>query len=375
MRRGEKSGLCALLAVLIASVFWLGPARAQELAAPAWQELTDIVKKGMIEQRQPGLIVGIWVPDRGTFVHAFGTADLATGEPMRQGDHMRIASVTKTFTATAILQLVDQGKLSLADPLAKFIDGIPNGEKITIRNMLDMSSGIFDFTIDQTFMDKVNADPLMDFSPDDVIEILRRNKADFAPGEKVIYCDTNFILLGVILEKVSGENAITYIMENVVAPATLTHTTFPASPDMPAPYAHGYYGGEDAKGPLEDFTRSNPELPWTAGAMVSTLEDLRIWAKVLATGTLLTPALQAERLTFHQFTNMKRASYGLGILNFSGFVGHYGMIFGYTTAMFYLPESDATIVVLGNQSSNAGLAATEIFLELAKYLYPERFPQ
>jgi len=374
MRRGEKNRLCALLAVLIASCFWLGPARAAgELTSPEQQALTAIVEKGMIEQRQPGLIVGIWVPDRGSFVRAFGTGDLATGEPMRLDDHMRIASVTKTFTATAILQLVDQGKLSLADTLGKFIDGIPNGETITIRNMLDMSSGIFDFTIDQTFMDKVNADPLMDFSPDDVIEILRRNKADFAPGEKVVYCDTNFILLGVILEKVSGEPAIPYIMKNVVAPATLTHTTFPASPDMAEPYAHGYYGGEDAKGPLEDFTRSNPELPWTAGAMVSTLDDLRIWAKALATGTLLTPALQAERLTFHQFTNMKRASYGLGILNFSGFIGHYGMIFGYTTAMFYLPETGATIIVLGNQSSNAGMAATEIFLELAKYIYPERF--
>jgi D-alanyl-D-alanine carboxypeptidase len=363
--------LLQILSIVLASL--VPASAAEEFPAADRQALTAIIEKGMIDQRQPGLIVGIWAPGQGALVQAFGKGDLKTGAAMALDDHMRIASVTKTFTATAILQLVDQGKLALDDKLSQFIDGIPNGDRIAIRNMLDMTSGIFDFTIDQSFMDKVNADPLMSFSPDDVIEILRRNEADFAPGEKVIYCDTNFILLGVILEKVAKAPAIPYIMEHVVAPAMLTQTNVPNSPDMPEPYAHGYYAGEDAKGPLEDFTRSNPELPWTAGAMVSTLADLKIWAKALATGTLLSRKMQAERLAFHQFTNMTRASYGLGVMNFSGFIGHYGMIFGYTTAMFYLPEADATIIVLGNQSSNAGMSATEIFLELAKYLYPEKF--
>ncbi len=241
-------------------------AAAQDFPAADRQALTAIIEKGKVDQRQPGLIVGIWAPGRGILIRALGKNDLKTDAPMALDDHMRIASVTKTFTATAILKLVDEGKLKLDDALGQFITGIPNGDRITIRNMLDMTSGIFDFTIDQTFMNKVNADPLMSFSPDDVIEILRRNKADFAPGEKVIYCDTNFILLGVILEKVAKTHAIPYIMENVVVPAMLAQTRFPNSPDMPEPYAHGYYAGEDAKGPLEDFTRSNPELPLDGGS-------------------------------------------------------------------------------------------------------------
>ena len=367
----------SLLAVLwfLAGIFGcLAAAGAsEEFPAADQKALTEIVEKGMAAERQPGLNVGIWIPGRGTWVRSFGKADLATGAPMAIGDHVRIASVTKTFTATAILQLVDAGKLSLDDKLARYIDGIPNGERITVRNLLGMTSGIYDFPLDRKFMEEIAKNPLMSFSPDDVIAILRRNQPAFAPGEKVVYCDTNFILLGVILEKASGRAAAEVIEKDILDPLKLDHTSFPDTPAMPDPFAHGYYAGEDAKGPLEDFTRSNPNLPWTAGAMISTLEDLRIWAKVLATGSLLSPATQAERLAFQPFTEMKNASYELGILNFSGFIGHYGMIFGYTTAVFYLPEADATFVLEGNQSTNSSMATTEIFLQFAKYLYPDKF--
>ena len=338
--------------------------------------LTAIIEKGMIDKRLPGLNVGIWIPGRGTLVRALGEGNLETGAPMDIADHVRIASITKTFTATAILQLVDQGKLSLDDTLARFIDGIPNGERITIRNLLNMTSGIYDFPADPQFMEAITADPLMAFGPDDVIAILRRNQPNFEPGAEVVYCDTNYILLGVILEAVSGRKAAEIITHDFIEPLRLKGTSFPDTPAMPEPYAHGYYAGEDARGPFEDFTVSNPNLPWTAGAMISTLEDLRVWAKVLATGTELSPATQRERLTFRPFTTGNEgASYGLGILNYSGFLGHYGMIFGYTTAIFYLPEADATFVISGNQSTNFSMAATEIFLELAQYLYPERFKE
>lgn len=367
----------ALVLSLVAGCFgWPGPARAAEEFPDADRAaLTAIVEKAMDDKRLPGLNVGIWIPGRGTLVQSFGIGDLETGAPMDLADHVRIASITKSFTATAILQLVDQGKLSLDDKLAEFIDGIPNGERITIRHLLNMTSGIYDFPADPQFMEAITADPLMAFGPDDVIAILRRNKPNFEPGAEVVYCDTNFILLGVILEKVSGRKAADIVAEDFIAPLKLTGTSFPDTPAMPEPYAHGYYAGEDVKGPFEDFTESNPNLPWTAGAMVSTLEDLRVWVKVLATGTELSPATQRERLTFRPFTTGNEgASYGLGILNYSGFLGHYGMIFGYTTAIFHLPEADATFVISANQSTNFSMAATGIFLELARYLYPDRFP-
>ena len=363
----------AILAFFLACVGWLPPAAAEGFPAADQAALTAIVEQAMVGKRLPGVAVGVWIPGRGTWARAFGTGDLATGAPMDVADHVRIASVTKTFTATAILQLVNEGKLGLDDTLERFIPGIPNGERITVRDLLAMTSGIYDFTVDEQFLSDITADPLMAFTADDVIAILKRNEPDFAPGEKVVYCDTNFILLGVILEKVSGRDAADLIREDFIAPLKLTGTSFPDTPDMPAPFAHGYYAGEDAKGPLEDFTRSNPDLPWTAGAMISTLDDLRVWAKAIGTGALISPALQRERTTFRPFTDNPSASYGLGLLGIAGFVGHWGMIFGYTTAMYYLPEEDATIVVWGNQSTNGSTAATEIFVEIARYLYPDRF--
>jgi D-alanyl-D-alanine carboxypeptidase len=367
--------LAAVLALLAGCFGYPSTAGASEEFPEADQKaLTEIVETAMADMRLPGLNVGIWIPGRGTFVRSFGKADLETGAPMEIADHVRIASVTKTFTATAILQLVDAGKLSLDDTLSSFIEGIPNGDRITIRNLLSMTSGLYDFPADEQFLKEITADPLMAFKPDDVIAILRRNKPNFEPGAEVVYCDTNFFVLGVILEKVSGRAAAEIITNDLIAPLKLAHTSFPQTPDVPEPFAHGYYAGEDARGPFEDFTRQNPDLPWTAGAMISTLDDLRVWVKAIASGARLSPETQRERLTFRPFTTGNEgASYGLGILNYSGFLGHYGMIFGYTTAAYYLPEADATFVVWANQSTNSSTAATEIFLELAKYLYPERF--
>jgi D-alanyl-D-alanine carboxypeptidase len=368
-----------VLAVIIAFASGFAGGRAALAAEQPFPEaeraaLTATIEAAMKDKRLPGLNVGIWIPGRGNFVQSFGTGDLATGTPMDLADHVRIASITKTFTATAILELVDQGKLSLDDTLSQFIEGIPNGERITIRNLLGMTSGIYDFLSDEQFMAALKPTAMTLITAEQAIAILRDHGPDFAPGEAVVYCDINYILLGVILETVSGRKAADVITEDLIEPLGLAGTRFPDTPEMPSPYAHGYYGGDNGTDPLQDVTRSQPNWPWTAGAMISTLEDLRVWAKVLATGTELSPATQKERLTFRPFTSGNEgASYGLGILNYGGFLGHYGMIFGYTTAVFYLPDADATFVISGNQSTNFSMAATEIFLALARHLYPERF--
>jgi D-alanyl-D-alanine carboxypeptidase len=143
----------------------LGTALADERFAPADEEaLIDIINTGMTAQRQPGLIVGIWIPGRGSLVRAFGTSDLASNAPMQLGDHVRIASITKTFTGVATLQLVDDGRLSLDDVLSNYLEGVDNGDRITIRNLLGMTSGIYDFTSDDKFLKDFTDDPLMSFA-------------------------------------------------------------------------------------------------------------------------------------------------------------------------------------------------------------------
>jgi D-alanyl-D-alanine carboxypeptidase len=143
---------------------------------------------------------------------------------------------------------------------------------------------------------------------------------------------------------------------------------------LPNPHARGY--ATDPNGTdLRDVTRSNPEVAGAAGAMISTLADLRTWAKALADGELLTAATQRQRL---QWTTLQGGrfdlSYGLGIMEINGFVGHNGSIFGYSTWMMHVPEDDATIVVLTNRAETQTETAGGIFIDIATLLFPERFP-
>jgi D-alanyl-D-alanine carboxypeptidase len=340
------------------------------------KQLAAIVRQQMTELRQPGVDVGVWVPGRGAWVRSFGVADRETGRKLRVSDHFRIASITKTFTATAILQLVDQGKLSLDDTLEKFIPGIANGAQITIRNLLGMTSGIYDYTMDEQFGKDFDANPRMPFDLDDVIAIVKRHEPEFAPGEKVVYCDTNYYFLGAILEQVTGLSLPDVIQTQILNPLKLDETSYPTTTAMPSPFAHGYYAGPEGTGRFRDVTRLNPAVGGAAGAMISTLGDLRVWARALATGTLLSPELQAQRLQFGAIPNPGgiEIGYGLGIFKLGDFIGHNGAIYGYSSAMFYLPAEDAIIVVEGNQSSNFLTATTTILFELAEYLFPQDLP-
>jgi D-alanyl-D-alanine carboxypeptidase len=369
-----RLGVAAAVVAIVISLASAALAR-DEFSSAEQSALTAIVEKGMTEQRQPGVIAGIWIPGRGSWTAAFGKADIEADRPMDQADHVRIASITKTFVATAILQLVDRGKLSLDDKLAAYVEGIQNGEKITLRQLLGMTSGIYDFTGDRQFLKDFAANPLMPFGPQDVVAIVRRHVPEFAPGAKVAYCDTNYVFLGVVLEKVAGKPVAQVIEEQIFTPLKLRGTSFPATAMMPSPFARGYYAGEDGKGELKDYTSTDPNVAWAAGAMISTLDDLHVWAKVFATGALLKPETHIEQLRFGTVGDSGglNIGYGLGIAKFGDFIGHNGAILGYTTAMLYLPDADAIFVIEGNQSSNFSNAATEILFALAMQLFPERF--
>jgi D-alanyl-D-alanine carboxypeptidase len=376
----DKSRLAAVRRALVALVLICAialPATASAAFSPKERkQLAAIVRQQMTELRQPGVNVGIWIPGKGAWVRSFGVADRKTGRKVRVGDRFRIASVTKTFTATAILQLVDQDKLSLDDPLESFIPGIANGSQITIRNLLGMTSGIYDYTMDEQFGKDFDANPSMPFDLDDVIAIVKRHQPEFAPGEKVAYCDTNYYFLGAILEQVTGLSLPDVIRTQILEPLKLGETSYPTTTGMPSPFAHGYFAGDDGKGPFRDVTRLNPAAGGAAGAMISTLADLRVWARVLATGTLLSPELHAQQLQFGTIPNPGgvEIGYGLGIFKLGDFIGHNGAIYGYSTAMFYLPSRKATIVILGNQSSNFLTATTTIAFQLGEHLFPEDFP-
>ena len=333
----------------------------------------EIVSARLAETATPGALVGIWYPGRGTWEHAAGISDLETAMPMRVDDYVRIASITKTFVATVLLQLAEEGRLSLDDPLESWIPGVPNGSEITVRQVLGMSAGIYDFVLDPVIAIDYDADPLLRFTPEDALEIIRDGTPDFAPGERVQYSNSNYVLLGMIVEQITGNAVSSDIEERILRPLGMVNTSFPATADIPEPFVRGYAAGEPGQ-PLRDVTLSNPDVPWASGAMISTLADLRIWAGALATGALLSPEMQAERLTWGALaTDPVRVSYGLGILELNGLIGHNGGILGYSSWMVHAPEEDATIVVVTNRAGTHGGTSDPIFADLVAYLFPDRF--
>ncbi|AWZ12176.1 serine hydrolase domain-containing protein [Streptomyces sp. ICC1] len=320
-----------------------------ELTPAVAAQLDAAVRQVMRDTKVPGVTVGLWAPGKGSYVKAFGVADKATGAPMKTDLHVRIGSETKTFTVTALLQLVDQGKVGLDDPIGTYIPGVPNGDLITLRELAGMRSGLFNYSEDADFIKKLQADPEQSIAPRQLLDYSFKHPVQFAPGAEFDYSNTNLVLLGLVIEKITGRPLHEVIKQDVLEPAGLRSTVFPTSAALPEPYAHGYTD-QTASGKTVDSTHWNPSWAFAAGAMISDLEDLRSWARTLATGTLLKPATQAERLKTTPM-NIPGDGYGLGIFNIQGWIGHNGSIPGYEVLPVYLPEAQATMVILLNTDS------------------------
>ncbi|QQM41042.1 serine hydrolase domain-containing protein [Streptomyces liliifuscus] len=316
----------------------LGP----ELTARLDKAIEDVRQKADI----PGVIVGLWMPGKGSYVRATGVADTATGRPMTTDPFMRIGSETKTFTVTALLQLVDDGRIRLDDPISKYIHGVPGGKRITLRHLAEMRSGLYPYSADPGFVHDLLSDPSRSFTPREVLAYGFKHKNTFKPGKQFQYSNSNLVLLGLVIEKVSGHNLVDFIDKRVLRPSHLHHTLFPLDAEFPEPHPRGYTD-QTLSGEVEDSTDWNPSWGWAAGAMISNLHDLRRWAKIVATGTLLSPQTQKERLKTLP-TGFPGTSYGLGIFNSDGWIGHNGSIPGYESVTVYLPSKKATLVVLLN---------------------------
>jgi D-alanyl-D-alanine carboxypeptidase len=296
-----------------------------------------------------------------------------TNAPMRAADHVRIASITKTFTATVILQMVDKGMLRLDDKLGRYIHGVPNGDRITLRQVLGLSAGIYDFTSDEKFTADLAVNPLMHFTTADFFAILHRHPPAYAPGTKTVYSDSNYFLLTLLAEKVTGRPLGDLIHRWDLDPLRLSGTSYPTTPAVPQPAAVGYLPGD----PIKDVS-IRPEVSRGAGAMISTVDDLAAWARALAKGTLLSRTAQAERLRFKPLTGVQSPltiGYGLGTFEIQGYIGHNGAIVGYSSAAFYRPDIDTTIAIVGNRSSNFSTPTTTVFVAIAKTLNPDLFPK
>jgi D-alanyl-D-alanine carboxypeptidase len=366
--------VASLSALLVAFALAAGAAAAKPLPRADRKFVDAEVAKLMDAGRLPGVSIEVTSP-QGDYTKAYGVADRADNTPYRLNQHIRIASITKTFTATAILRQVAEGKLDLEEPVVKWFPHLPNGKRITVRDLLSMRSGLYDFTADPQFLKEFTENPQMRFGPADVLKISSDHKPVAEPNVETHYTDSNYVLLGLILERVTGETAEAAITKDVIKPLHLTHTSFPTVAKMPAPYAHGYFAGDEGDGPIQDYTEVNPDIAWTAGGMVSTLGDLHKYARELGTGALLPKKLWDERRTFGTIPNGDGPSvgYGLGLLHFGNWVGHDGAIFGFSTVTMYEPKTKTTISATANLASNFSTPTLDLFYGVAHHLYPESF--
>ncbi len=226
--------------------------------------LDRAVRDALREAPVPGATVGLWAPGKGGYVQSFGTADEATGAPMTPDLNLRIGSGTKTFTVTALLELVDRGAVGLDDTVDRYADGVPNGDRITLRQLAGARSGLYNYSEDEDFFTALTSNPRRPFTPGELLAYSFKHPVQFAPGAEFPYSNTNLILLGLVVEKAGGAPLDVFVRDNVLIPAGLHRTLFPTGAEFPVPHAHGYTD-QTADGQRADATDWNPSWGWAAG--------------------------------------------------------------------------------------------------------------
>ena len=323
----------------------------------------------------PGVLVGVWDGEGGSYIRGFGLADLGTHRSLTASDHFRVGSNTKTFVISVLLQLVDAGKLSLDDPLSKFSLGVPvpNAQNITIRELCEMRSGLFE-AYDTPQINSMKIAPQTVFDPRTVIGWALQQKPYFAPGTAYSYSNTNYLLLGLLIESITKDTVGDEIHHRLLVPFDLTETSYPSTQAMPEPWAHGY--GLDDHGKWEDVSGTIPvSLMGSAGEIVSDLNDMKRWVVLYVTGKTNGAATQRARLTCLP-TGMGNVDFGLGIGCSAGWYGYTGGLPGYNTAGYYYPAQKITIIAWATLQADkpAPGVANALFSDIAKIMTPGHVP-
>ena len=347
--------------------------------------------QAVVEQQQiPGAVVLIRSPSKGNWSASFGSREVGSTERIGVGDYYRIASNTKTMTGTVILQLVQEGQLSLDDPVSKYRPEVPNGQNITIAELLNMRSGLFDYLSTPEWLEEEDQDHQRVWTPEELEALAFAYPPRFKPGLGFNYSNTNTLLLGLIAEQVTGDSLETLFQDRIFTPLGLKHTYLPDSTTntIDDPHAQGYCIGSFITGcmpvpnqpnELNDVTDTNPSWAWAAGGVISTPRDLARYVKALVGGGLLGPKLQRQRLESLTPVPGRPSSirYGYGLLTLGPLIGHTGDFPGFNSVMYYDPGHQLTVIAYAttNFTATGGLAAEELMKPIFAQFYPGRpFP-
>jgi CubicO group peptidase (beta-lactamase class C family) len=329
------------------------------------------------ELNVPGAVVVLRTP-QGNFDVAVGTTEIGAQTQPDANTHFRIASNTKTMTAALIVLLAQDGKLKFSDPVSAYVPNVPNGENMTVAELLKMRSGLYGYTADPALAVILDADPTKVWTPQEVLDIAFRHPPQFAPDASYEYSNTNYALLGLIAEKVGGSPLTQQFEDRLFGPVGLDQTSLPTpagAGTIPAPFSHGYmYGGSyyalaDDPYPAEmqaaagagtlqpiDYTNQNSSYATAAGGAISTADDLAAWMKALVTGKVFNADFHQQWVTSLQAEDPsapegQKYGYGISYQRFgpdAAMYYHGGELPGFNSFMGYDPDNDVSLVIWTN---------------------------
>lgn len=298
---------------------------------------------------------------------ASGVSDLPAKTATKPGDLFHIGSITKTFTATVLLALRAEGKVSLDAPVSTYVKGVPRGDVMTVRQLLNHTSGLVDYTQCEEFWSAVEADPAHVWKPEDLIALAATKKPYFEPGKGWQYSNSDYIVAGMVVEAASGQTAAEAMRARILAPYGLTHTYLDGYEEAVPGLVRGYEtNGTDF---LDVTWSEDPSWAWTAGGLVSTTDDLTKFYAELLGGNVLAPAELQEMKNLVNTTWANIPEYGLGLAErkFGSrlALGHEGGVWGFVSASYLFTDPDTTVSVLINLESGD---AARIVGDLSKVL-------
>ncbi|MER7576483.1 serine hydrolase domain-containing protein [Streptomyces sp. NPDC126514] len=318
-----RTMLVAATAVALSAAL-AGPAAAQ--GGGGGHSATRAAMKAAVEDGVPGVTAGARTDGR-TWAATAGVGNLRTGKARSVDDRYRVGSITKTFVATVLLQLEAEGRLSLDDKVDTWLPGVVegnghDGREISLRRLLNHTSGIYNYTDDKTFVETYFLkDGFLRHrydtkAPEDLVAIAMTHEPDFAPGTDWYYSNTNYVLAGMVIEKATGRPYGEEIRDRILAPLDLRATTVPGTRvTVPRPSSRAYSKlAESTTGPTYDVTRLNPSLAHAAGEMISDSRDLNRFYTALLKGRLLPPEQLKEMKTTVKADDIPNAGYGLGLI-------------------------------------------------------------
>jgi D-alanyl-D-alanine carboxypeptidase len=323
-------------------------------AAPAAADPVGAVTQEIVSSGATGVQIRIFQDGHSRTVTA-GVSELDSRRPVAPAGRFRIGSATKMFTSTVVLQLVAEHRIQLDTPVERYLPGLlPHGNEITVRMLLQHTSGLYDYT-DSLPLQGADYEKIryQHYSPESMVAIATAKPLDFPSGSKFSYSNTNFIVLGMLIERTTGHPWGAEAAQRILRPLGLRQTSVPGDrTGIPGPHAHGY---QEMNGKLVDVTELNPSVAWSAGEIISTTADLDTFLRALAAGRLVPPDLLAQMTTPRSATE----EYGLGLRTPTTacgvrVFGHTGGIPGFQTAAFTSPDGKRRVelsLTLGRESS------------------------